>query len=178
MSRICSISHVGAAFTTAMENDFSLTRLLFFSVLLTDLHPLRKMLHLQLRIRRQPFVNNVKRRHRERLRDHAGYSAGWIPSCLGRDRSVQRFLTFECVHISLLSKSLHLFVLSWKSQVRSTPEKKRTPAFSKVFTFPLPLNVCRIYTTQQWCTALFHSLLCWYVSPCHRLTDLIKWINW
>lgn len=46
------------------------------------------MLHIQLGIRRQPFVDDVKRRHRERLGDHVGYSAGWIPACVGRNRSV------------------------------------------------------------------------------------------
>lgn len=56
---------------------------------LADLHPLRKMLHLQLGIRRQPSADNTERRNGERLGDHAGYPAGRVPPGLGRNRSAQ-----------------------------------------------------------------------------------------
>lgn len=47
------------------------------------------MLHLQLWAGWQPAADHIKRRDGERTGDHAGHTAGRVPACVGRDRSVR-----------------------------------------------------------------------------------------
>lgn len=52
----------------------------------SDLYKIWQVLHLQLGPGWEPLADDVKRRHRKRAWDNAGYSARWIPASVGGHR--------------------------------------------------------------------------------------------